>query len=62
VSCGTPLESAASCPKCGMQLPLGTIICPRCVRGVGGTGTCSKCGSLLAPDDGFCSECGTKVV
>jgi membrane protease subunit (stomatin/prohibitin family) len=62
VSCGTPLESAASCPKCGMQLPLGTIVCPRCVRGVGGTGTCSKCGSLLAPEDGFCSECGTKVV
>lgn len=62
VSCGTPLESAASCPKCGMQLPLGTIVCPRCVRGIGGTGTCSKCGSLLAPEDGFCSECGTKVV
>jgi membrane protease subunit (stomatin/prohibitin family) len=61
VSCGTPLESAASCPKCGMQLPLGTIICPRCVRGVGGTGTCAQCGSLLAPEDGFCSECGKKV-
>jgi membrane protease subunit (stomatin/prohibitin family) len=61
VSCGTPLESAASCPKCGMQLPPGAIICPRCVRGVGGTGTCAQCGSLLAPEDGFCSECGKKV-
>jgi membrane protease subunit (stomatin/prohibitin family) len=61
VSCGTPLESAASCPNCGIQLPPGAVICPRCVRGVGGTGTCAQCGSLLAPDDGFCSECGKKV-
>ena len=49
VSCGTPLESAASCPKCGMQLPPGAVVCPRCARGVGGTGTCAQCGSLLAP-------------
>jgi membrane protease subunit (stomatin/prohibitin family) len=61
VSCGTPLESAASCPKCGMQFPPGAVICPRCVRGVGGSGTCAQCGSLLAPEDAFCSECGKKV-
>ena len=61
VSCGTPLETAVSCPRCRMQLPPGAINCPRCVRAVAGDGTCTQCGSLLAPGDGFCSECGKKV-
>jgi len=50
------------CPQCGQRIGEGRDTCPICGAVIGepvaGTGVCSSCGALRAPEDTYCRQCG----
>ena len=57
---GGAAAAAATCIKCGAQMPAGSKFCREC-GAKQEPGNCPNCQHPLGPGAKFCDECGTKI-